>query len=174
MRQSAACGVCGSKPRRRNCRTLLDSNVLYQHAPRPFRMPTISGLAAFVGLTIISMFLSGVQAADDIDYACLHRASWQINDAGATSPYFTLNGAPAPYDVQSARYAPPSSGSHQFTISATDIPNYPTTITQSMATTLDTRPKESTDFTNGAYNTALDGTVVQFGQDIGYSSTACR
>lgn len=56
-------------------------------------------------------------------------------------------------------------------VTASGIPNYRVTITQAIVDILNSRPKASTDFTSGQ-TTAKVGDVVEFGQDIGYKSSA--
>lgn len=58
-------------------------------------------------------------------------------------------------------------------INFSGIPNYDHVITADEISTLNSRPKASTDFKSGSATTAVAGNTVVFGEDINYSSTGC-
>ena len=53
------------------------------------------------------------------------------------------------------------------------IPNYDRVFTASDISSLNSRPKKSTDFVNGATTTAVEGTSYPFGANIGYKTSGC-
>jgi hypothetical protein len=98
----------------------------------------------------------------DVDYSCLHSASWVMNDKGDTNSHFN-----AETNVLSSKL---SNG--QWAITSYGIPNYDREFTTDDITDLNSRPKAASDF-DGGQTSAVAGEEYSFGDDIGYTSTAC-
>ncbi len=117
------------------------------------------------------------------DLSCLHSTSWLVNTDGSyNSIYQSLT------DVQSSAYVkvatttpkvkqtlanpPPPTEVSGWKVRFSTIPNYGRVFTASDITALNSRPKASTDFDNGATSVTA-GQFVEFGADIGYNSATC-
>jgi hypothetical protein len=99
---------------------------------------------------------------------------WLINTEDKRSTYIFDGGEGVPYNVQLVEQRQETiDGTEQaFTyVEATGIPDYSITMTQEQIDALNSRPRADTDFLFG-YTTANVGDVVEFGQDIGYNSSA--
>lgn len=93
--------------------------------------------------------------------------SWLVNTNNATSPIFSG----VEVNVQSV-YSKTVSGVDYVCITASDIPDYEHTVTESDISWLNSRPKAAADFVNGVVQ-AVVGQVVKFGENIGYASSGC-
>lgn len=117
-------------------------------------------------LLLISASSATSESSPALDYTCMQRKSWLINDNGDVSSVFTSK-----TDVQSIRRVDASSG--QFSVSTTGIPKYDVLVTQAVLDTLNRRPKKSTDFRSNGATTAVLGGTVKFGEDINYATSGC-
>ncbi|MEM7801498.1 MAG: hypothetical protein AAF633_20045, partial [Chloroflexota bacterium] len=88
--------------------------------------------------------------------------AWIINGSGATSPIFTG----ATVNVESVTTETINGVEYQC-ITASGIPGYETTVTQTLIDSLNSRPLASRDFANGETTLTLDD-IVTFGSEIGY------
>ncbi len=130
-------------------------------------------------------------SGDAVDYTCLHSYSWSVNTnshyntkyatstAITTSAYYSTAKFRALSDVELESNVAPFAGPPAtvnptvgWGITYTGIPNYDHTFTAEEVSTLNARPKASTDFKTGK-TTAAVGQLITFGKDIGYSSTSC-
>jgi hypothetical protein len=102
----------------------------------------------------------GRGAAAEVDYSCVHSASWKLNSNGDTSSIF---GGVATDVTSSSR----SGATWSSTFNR--IPNYDRIFSSADITTLNSRPEASSDFTAGVTSAAAGNTYV-FGEDIGYAS----
>lgn len=93
-------------------------------------------------------------------YADLHAESWQVNTNGHTNALFSST-----TDITTS--AEDTSGT-AWKVTHPRIPNYDQIFTQTQVDQLNSRPKASSDFTNGA-TTAAAGDAIVWGEDIGYS-----
>jgi hypothetical protein len=96
-----------------------------------------------------------------IDYSCVHSTAWVINNEGHTNSYFSGTVT----DVTSSALA-----SSVWEVKTNRIPNYDHKFTSTEISTLNSRPKASSDFSSGA-TTATAGQEIVWGQDIGYKYT---
>ena len=96
----------------------------------------------------------------------LYCNSWMINTAH-TSSYFSN----AKTDCQDVTEVTLNNVNY-IQATCTGIPQYDVVITQDDVNFLNSRPKASTDFTNG-HTSAYAGETVSFGQSIGYANTHC-
>ena len=90
-------------------------------------------------------------------------SAWLVNSGGQVSPVFH-----APTNVQSV-----SSDGQTVTVVSADIPSYQSAISADVLAALKSRPKAATDFRGGEPSVNA-GQTVEFGQDVGYSSTNCQ
>lgn len=106
---------------------------------------------------VVASVLVGSVLAANVDYSCVHSTAWVLN-SDHTNSYFDDTVT----DVQSS-----SLSSGQWSITTNRIPNYDHKFTTEEITTLNSRPKASSDFTTGA-TTISAGEKVIYGEDIGY------
>ena len=99
-----------------------------------------------------------------IDYSCLHANSWILNANNQDDKSSIFSTAT---EVISS-----TASGNSWTITTNQIPYYNFNFTADVIASLNSRPKRSTDFSNG-YTTAEVNTVYPFGSDIGYASKAC-
>lgn len=94
--------------------------------------------------------------------------AWIVNDGGATA---AVIGDGVEVNVQSVEVET-IDGVEYMVVTATGIPDYTHTITESDQQFLENRPNAVTDFTSGGLLVTV-GDSVEFGEDIGYNSTGC-
>ncbi len=97
-------------------------------------------------------------------------SSWVINTSNELAKHIvdSVSGLGVEVNVQSVNEQ--QVGGKQYTVVTSEgIPNYSVTINQDIYDGLANRPKASTDFVGGAPTVSV-GDIVEFGQDIGYSS----
>jgi hypothetical protein len=120
---------------------------------------------------------------NDQDYSCYHANSWMENTGKSTSSIFSSY-----TDIVKSHYLSGRRRLHGVSDSETDvstnslstgwqvqyrgIPSYSHKMTSTDISTLNTRPKASTDFKTGSTSAAA-GTTYAWGEDIGYNSNQC-
>lgn len=115
-----------------------------------------------LNLILFCYYFNFILCSSSTDYSCLHAGSWLYNSNSDYSSLFSSN-----TDITTSIR---SSG--VWSTTTKQIPKYDHTFTTSDITTLNSRPKASTDFTTGS-TTAVAGTTYSFGTNIGYKTTSC-
>lgn len=146
-----------------------------------------------VGLLIYFVLFNCVSAS--VDYSCIHSDNWRVNSNSHYNSYFSSY-----TDITTSAYAdiarrklsseheePNNDGTlgepsplsttgtvtgQAWSLTFTGIPNYDLDISASTITTLNSRPKASTDFKTGA-TTATAGSLIKYGASIGYTTKQC-
>jgi YHYH protein len=110
---------------------------------------------------------------DDNDTATASSDTWVINTQNTRSNHIFERGSNLGTLVNVQSVAQLSVDGVDYTyLEATGIPDYAVTLTQDMLDWLNGRPKASTDFATG-FPSASVNEVIEFAQDIGYSSGSC-
>lgn len=105
--------------------------------------------------------------APSMDYSCVHADAWLLNSAGVYSSNYD-----ATVDITSSGFVNDTVSSTGWKATFNGIPYYDHTFTTSEITTLNSRPKASSDFTTGQ-TTAVAGRFYNFGDNIGYTTSKC-
>ncbi len=100
------------------------------------------------------------------DYSCLHSNAWRT--VGKYNSIFSTK-----TNVLTSAMGVISQGTaNSWNVMYTGIPQYDQFVTAELVTALNSRPKSSTDFISGA-TTAVVGSTVEFGTNIGYTTSSC-
>ena len=97
-----------------------------------------------------------------VDYSCLHSQSWLVNLDNDYNSYFSSS-----TDMTTSML---SSG--KWSTTTNRIPKYNHLFTSTDISSLNSRPKASTDFPTGS-TTVVAGTTYTFGSNIGYKTQSC-
>lgn len=108
--------------------------------------------------------LSPTTISSSVDYSCLHRSSWYMNNGHYNALFSQYT------DTINLTYSAATNkiSSHFF-----GIVNYDQNFTASMIATLNSRPLAFSDFVNKATTTAVAGNYYVWGSNIGYSQRSC-